>query len=176
MADQATLAAPERRALAVRIADALLERQVVWDKQVEADTGAPPTDPDSAAWVEDELQGELESLAAERTRNGLAMLTERAEDDLAQAVRVRLSPMQVLGELLDDPRIENILVNDYDTTWIVEAGGRKYRGPALAGSEDELNTQLRRLGSLYGRSERRFDAAHPTLDVQLPGGHRLNAL
>lgn len=174
--DPGLLCDAEQQALARVIADRLTDAQVAWDREIEVSTGRPPSDEDSAAWLEQALMSELDELATDRTRRGLPMFGDAQEDSLAEAVRVQLSPMQVLGQLLENPKVENILINDWKTTLIIEAGGRKYRGPAIAGSEEEFIAILRRLGVIYGRSERRFDAAHPTLDVQLPGGHRLNAL
>ena len=172
----AVLTEEEVKAAARQISATLVERQVMWDKEIEAQLALPPSEDDSAAWLEEQLQLEMDQLATDRTRSGQMMLSETAEDELAQAIRVQLSPMRVLGELLKNPKAENILANDYRTTWIVEAGGIKYRGPALADSEEEFRELLRMIGIRYGRSERRFDAANPILDVQLPGGHRLNAM
>ena len=163
-------------ALSRRIADLLVERQVAWDREVELATGIGPTDEDSAVWIEDQIQQELDALANQRTRNGQPMLSMDAEAALAEAVRRRLQPIRLIMDLLSDPRVENVSINNHRTTWIYYGDGTKRRGPAMAESDAELEDLARMCGIRFARSERRFDQAHPFLDVQLADGSRLHAI
>src|SRR3546814_17345074 len=54
--------------------------------------------------------------------------------------------------------------------------GTKVRGPAVADSDDDLVDLIATAARRLGRSERRWDHAHPELNLQLPNGDRLQAL
>src|SRR3546814_16794318 len=53
--------------------------------------------------------------------------------------------------------------------------GTKVRGPAVADSDDDLVDLIATAARRLGRSERRWDHAHPELNLQLPNGDRLHA-
>lgn len=80
-----------------------------------------------------------------------------------------------LERLLADPQVENIAVNGADRVWLRYADGSKRRGPAVAGSDEELVELVRVLGARSGLEERRFDRGCPSLNVQLPDGSRMFA-
>jgi len=103
-------------------------------------------------------------------------LTSAEEHDLAQSVLDALFGLGRLQALVDDPDIENIDVNGCDRVWATYADGAKRLLPPVADSDEELIELVRSAASRFGLSERRFDAARPELDLQLPGGARLSAL
>jgi Flp pilus assembly CpaF family ATPase len=81
-----------------------------------------------------------------------------------------------LQSLVDDPEIENIDVNGCDRVWATYANGQKILLDPIADSDAELVEILRSAAARFGLSERRFDTAHPELDLRLPDGSRLSAL
>ncbi len=98
---------------------------------------------------------------------------ERATAEAVLDVLFGLGPLQVL---IDDPSVENIDVNGADRVWVTYADGSKALGPAAAGSDDELVEMVRSVAARLAMTERRFDVAHPELDLRLPDGSRLSAL
>ncbi len=161
----------EVTALARTLTDRIVALQVERDR-----AGVVLSTQDQQVWVEDALQAELESLARTRTAAGEPMLSVSVERSLAAEVRRRLNPVDRLLELLADPLVENVTANGPHAVWITRADGTKRPGPSLADSDIELIDMVRRLASQAGRSERRFDSAHPFLDLQLPDGSRLHAI
>jgi Flp pilus assembly CpaF family ATPase len=97
------------------------------------------------------------------------------EVELISALFARLFGAGRLQPLLDDPDIEDILVNGCDEVFVIYADGRKERGPAVADSDEELVELVQTLGSYAGLNPRPFDAANPELDLRLPDGSRLSA-
>ncbi len=81
-----------------------------------------------------------------------------------------------LQALVDDELIENIDVNGCDQVWVTYADGSKVEMDPVAESDEELVELLRMAAARFGLSERRFDVAHPELDLRLPDGSRLSAL
>jgi len=98
------------------------------------------------------------------------------EQMIAKALVDRLWGLGDLQGLIEDPDIENIDVNGFDEVWITYHSGEKVRGPSAATSDDELIELVRSAGARFGLHERRFDAAHPELDLRLPDGSRLSAV
>ena len=95
---------------------------------------------------------------------------------MAAAVFDRLHGLSGLQPLLDDPDVRDIHVSGAAHVWLTMRDGRKLRGPAVARSDDELVELVATAARRIGRSERRWDHAHPELNLQLPNGDRLHAL
>jgi pilus assembly protein CpaF len=118
----------------------------------------------------------LREVAAERLAVGHAPIDSAEEQRLAQAVLDALFGLGRLQTLVDDPEIENIDVNGCDRVWVTYASGQKALVDPIADSDAELVEILRSGAARFGLSERRFDTAHPELDLRLPDGSRLSAL
>lgn len=147
-----------------------------WENRYRADNGRPPTGEEVDVWGEQALISALERGIRQRLSTGQRPLAEAEEDLVIETVRRKVFGFGVLDELTRDPEVENILANGHRITWLLKAGGRMERGPALADSEDELEDIIRRLAATAGRTERRFDDAQPYLDLRLPDGSRLHAI
>jgi pilus assembly protein CpaF len=98
------------------------------------------------------------------------------EQQVTQSVLDALFGLGHLQALVDDDRIENIDVNGCDRVWVTYADGSKVEMDPIADSDEELIELLRVAAARFGLSERRFDLAHPELDLRLPDGSRLSAL
>lgn len=118
----------------------------------------------------------LRRLASERVADGEPLDDPVREQGLAQAVLDSLFGLGRLQHLVDDERIENIDVNGCDEVWVTYADGTKAKGKPVADSDEELIEIVRSAATRFGLTERRFDTAHPELDLRLPGGGRLSAL
>lgn len=119
-------------------------------------------------------------LLRSRALDGLAAgahVPDPVEDRaLTDAVLDALFGLGRLQSLVDDPSVENIDVNGADQVWVTYADGTKVRSEPVADSDQELVELIRSAAARLGMSERRFDVAHPELDLQLPDGSRLSAL
>ncbi len=122
------------------------------------------------------IADELDRLARQALADGLPPLAESAERALAAAVFDRLHGLARLQPLLDDPEIRDIHVPGAEPTWLLLRDGRKVRGPAIADTAEELVELIATAARRVGRSERRWDNAHPELNLRLPNGDRLHAL
>jgi pilus assembly protein CpaF len=78
----------------------------------------------------------------------------------------------VLGPLLDDPSLSEVMVNGIDQVW-VERDGKLMQAEVTFPSEEELLRVIREIASFVGR---RIDEDSPMLDARLPDGSRVNAI
>lgn len=85
------------------------------------------------------------------------------EDALARAVFAATFGLGRLGELLEDPAVENIDVVGCDDVWVSYADGRTVRGPAVAATDDDLIEMLRSFAAYHAAGGRVFSTAHPLL-------------
>ena len=82
---------------------------------------------------------------------------------------VGLGPLQ---QLLDDPEIEDIMINGYDQVYVVTGGRQEFRDEIDFGSEEELLRVVRRALLSDGRE---VSEAAPSVDARLADGSRLHA-
>ncbi|MEZ0093038.1 CpaF family protein [Streptacidiphilus sp. EB129] len=102
--------------------------------------------------------------------------TREQDRTLAEAVYDLLFRAGRLQPYLDDPEIENILVNGCDDVWISRAHQPLRQVPPIADSDEELVELLQDLARRHGGGERSLSTASPTLALRLEGGMRLQAL
>ncbi len=118
---------------------------------------------------------ELDGLAAEWLGSGRALMAPDDEAALADAVLARVLGMGRIQPLLDDPDVGDIHIRGCEPVWVRYADGTRAEVPPVVDTDDELVDLLRLVGARMGRTERRFDAANPELNVQLADGSRLFA-
>ncbi|HEX9259863.1 MAG TPA: ATPase, T2SS/T4P/T4SS family, partial [Acidimicrobiales bacterium] len=121
------------------------------------------------------LADELDDLSAVRLHAGLDPLTASDEAELTDAVLARVLGVGPLQPLLDDPEVSDIHIRGCDSVWLKLRDGSRRPHVPVADSDDELIELVRLMATRLGRSERRFDAANPELNLQLPDGSRLFA-
>jgi pilus assembly protein CpaF len=94
-----------------------------------------------------------------------------------EAVRRRLFDavlgLGVLQPLMDDLRVEEIIVNGPLRIFAIRDGRKEQVPGVYFESDDELRQLVKRIVSSAGR---RLDEASPMVDVRLPDGSRLNAV
>ncbi len=118
---------------------------------------------------------ELQASDTRAMNSGRALATEQQRQELTRSVLNDLFALGRIQQYIDDPDITDIAINGYDTVWLTDRNGRKYRGEPVANSDDHL-IEIIQTAARRGRSEHRWDPASPRLDLQLPSGDRLNAI
>jgi Flp pilus assembly CpaF family ATPase len=118
---------------------------------------------------------ELDRLAAERLSRGLDLLAPDEEAALFAGVMAAVVGLGRIQPYLDAPEVSDIHIRGCDSVWLKHHDGSRVRGEPVADTDDELVELVRLVAARMGRTERRFDAAHPELNLQLPDGSRLFA-
>ncbi|MEU6432209.1 ATPase, T2SS/T4P/T4SS family [Microbispora sp. NPDC046973] len=80
------------------------------------------------------------------------------------------------GALIADTAVQNIDINGCREVWVTYADGRKVRGPAVAGSDEELIQRIRMWGVHGGQTSREFSTVTPMLNAALKERVRLSAV
>ena len=122
----------------------------------------------------DELPSKEELLQRTRSivRQRSDILTKDQEQSLINAVVARIAGMGPLQPLLDDPAINEIMVNDPASVF-VEREGRLEETEIRFRNEAHLRHIIDRIVAPLGR---RIDEASPLVDARLPDGSRVNAV
>ncbi|PYC76833.1 ATP/GTP-binding protein [Streptomyces tateyamensis] len=102
--------------------------------------------------------------------------TREQDRALAEAVYDLLFRAGRLQPYLDDPEIENILINGCDDVWVSRVHQPLKQVPPVADSDAELIELLQDLARQHGGGERSLNTASPTLALRLEGGMRLQAM
>ena len=117
----------------------------------------------------------LDVVAAEHLAQGFDLLDEAQESRLIDAVLANVLGLGRIQPLLDDPEITDIHIRGSASTRVKLADGQRLQMSPVVDTDEELVELVRLVATRMGRSERRFDAANPELNVQLPDGSRLFA-
>jgi pilus assembly protein CpaF len=112
---------------------------------------------------------------AERARAGEATPSPTEEEALTRAVFSATFGLGRLGELLEDPTVENVDVIGCDNVWLSYADGTSSPAPAIASSDAELIEMVRSFAAYHAAGGREFSTTHPLLNLRLPDGSRLAA-
>lgn len=117
----------------------------------------------------------LEAEAAEQVSAGRDAWTPAQQQALATAVFDALFGLGRLQPLVDDDRVENIIITGHDTVRLELTDGTLLPGPPVADSDEELIDFLVFLASRSEVNARPFSEAQPRLHLRLDGGARLAA-
>ena len=163
------------KAIVADVRELVADDLAQWESQLASESRIP-TDQDTRVYGESAIQRALQAAGRSRLAGGQPAPSRDEEDWIIDAVRSRMFGQGILDELLADPDTENIVANGCDNVTITKVGGRRMLGPPLADSDGELEDMVRRLAATAGKTERRFDDAHPFLDLRLADGSRLHAM
>ncbi|MFT4011495.1 MAG: hypothetical protein QM655_15780, partial [Nocardioidaceae bacterium] len=117
----------------------------------------------------------IESAMAEAVDAGLGSWSSLKQQATAQAVFDSLFRLGRLQPLVDDDRIENIVIVGHDNVQLELIDGSLVPGPPVADSDQELIDFLVFLASRSEVNARSFSEAQPRLHLRLDGGARLAA-
>ena len=115
----------------------------------------------------------IESTVAERVNAGGTTPTVTEHHAMARAVFDSLFRLGRLQPLVDDDRIENIIIAGHDNVMLELIDGSLIEGPPVADSDEELIDFLVFLASRSEVNARGFSEAQPRLHLRLDGGARL---
>ena len=138
--------------------------------------GANASDVEAVETARQLVEDWLARHARDAVRSGESGLTP---DDERTAIAAVLDHIFGLGDLqryVDDPSVESIFVNGYDTVFVRRTGERVTSVPPIGESDADLEHLVRRLAAREGLSERRFDESSPFLNLTLRDGSRLHAV
>lgn len=170
------IAPPARARLVADVAAAVAD-ELAADQARADEAGRPRKQPDDErALARALIRQRLEAESHRRLRADAAAIEPGEEDALARDAYDRLYGLGRLQRHLDDPRVTDIHVQGCDVVWLKLHDGTWDRGAPVADSDEELVDLLRTAAARVGRTERRFDAATPELNLQLPDGSRLFAV
>ena len=114
------------------------------------------------------LEGEVRDLVEREA----AVLSPEQREALAGRVLRLAGGLGPLEPLLEDPAVDEVMVNGPGEVY-VERGGRVERTGVAFGSESELSHAIERVLAPLGR---RVDEASPLCDARLPDGSRVNVV
>ncbi|MGW7362936.1 CpaF family protein [Streptomyces sp. NPDC054841] len=123
-------------------------------------------------WINDAVALWSDAQAVERSVNP----TAQEDDALRRAVYDLLYRAGRLQPYLDDPRVEDIIIQGHDEVWLDYGDGQRRLVGPVADSEEELLELLRELARDSGHSERTISTANPMLALALKDGSRLQAI
>ncbi|WP_017587166.1 CpaF family protein [Nocardiopsis ganjiahuensis] len=146
-------------------------------RRISAETRGEEPDTPQAHRVRAEriIANVLDEAARAALAEGRPLLDSETESAIASASLAQVTGVGALQPLLDDPEIENININGVDA-WVRLADGSRRLHADLFADAGEVVALVRRLAAESSNGERRFDPGAPILDLQLPGGERLNAV
>ncbi|MEK0415167.1 MAG: hypothetical protein RL352_564 [Actinomycetota bacterium] len=156
------------RSLTEMVADVLA------DQRLRLDANDTPLSPEQEIeTAKNTVRAELTRLAAKRPLDKWPPIDEEA---VVREVVAQVLGLGRLEALLADPEVSDIHVRGHDSVWVKLRDGRRERRRAIADSDEELISLIRRAGTRFSRTEKRFDAGTPELNMQLPDGSRLFAV
>lgn len=117
----------------------------------------------------------IESTVADRVNADGTALSLGEQDGLARAAFDSLFRLGRLQPLVDDDRLENIIIAGHDNVMLELTDGSLVEGPDVADSDEELIDFLVFLASRSEVNARGFSEAQPRLHLRLDGGSRLAA-
>ena len=151
-----------------------LVADVLADQRLRLDANDTPLSPEQEIeTAKNTVRAELTRLAAKRPLDTWPPIDEEA---VVREVVAQVLGLGRLEALLADPEVSDIHVRGHDSVWVKLRDGRRERRRAIADSDEELVSLIRRAGTRFSRTEKRFDAGTPELNMQLPDGSRLFAV
>ncbi|WP_257429770.1 CpaF family protein [Nocardioides carbamazepini] len=117
----------------------------------------------------------VDAAMAEAVNAGESAWSPQRQRVIAQAVFDALFRLGRLQPLVDDDRVENIIIAGFDHVLLELVDGSLVDGPRVAESDEELIDFLVFLASRSEVNARSFSQAQPRLHLRLDGGSRLAA-
>lgn len=138
--------------------------------------GRPALAPtDEREYARDRIVRQLDAYATQQLSRGNTPLSVEAESELVEAVLAKVLGLGRIQPLLDEPSINDIHIRGNAPVWVKLTNGQRRQTSPVADTDEELVELIRMAATRMGRTERRFDAGNPELNLQLADGSRLFA-
>jgi Flp pilus assembly CpaF family ATPase len=115
-------------------------------------------------------------LNALRGNEGKPSIHADLEREAVSRVVAQVLGLGRLQPLLEDDEVSDIHIRGAEPVWVKLRSGVRESRPPVVDSDQELVELVRRIASRMTKSERRFDAGSPEVNLQLPDGSRLFAV
>ena len=115
-------------------------------------------------------------LNALRGNEGKPSIHADLEREAVSRVVAQVLGLGRLQPLLEDDEVSDIHIRGAELVWVKLRSGVRESRPPVVDSDQELVDLVRRIASRMTKSERRFDAGSPEVNLQLPDGSRLFAV
>lgn len=139
-------------------------------------------DPSYSTLTDDALHARIESILDQRIKEAIqtnapeanyySSLSFRDRKNLLQVVFDSIRGLGILGKIINDKSITEIMINGYDHIF-VEKNGRVQRIPEKFESSDQLRNIISRIVQKMGRS---VTESNPIVDTRLEDGSRVNVV
>ena len=156
------------RSLTELVADVLAEQRIR-----DTENGVATSNELEMQLARSTVSGELGRLLTKRSSDAWPPIDE---NEVINEVIAQVLGLGGLEGLLSDPEISDIHIRGSDSVWVKLRDGRRERRAPIVSNDEELVSLIRRAATRFSRSEKRFDAGSPELNMQLPDGSRLFAV
>jgi len=156
------------RSLSERVAEVLADEQIRTDGEV-----TPRSPSEDLELARSTARAELTRVLSRRAPDAWPPIDETA---VVQEVLAHVLGLGGLETLLNDPEVSDIHVRGNAPVWVKLRDGRRESRPPVVSTDEELVALVRRAATRFSRTEKRFDAGSPELNMQLPDGSRLFAV
>lgn len=156
------------RSLTELVADVLAEQRIR-----DTENGIATSNELEMQLARSTVSGELGRLLTKRSSDAWPPIDE---NEVINEVIAQVLGLGGLEGLLSDPEISDIHIRGSDSVWVKLRDGRRERRAPIVSNDEELVSLIRRAATRFSRSEKRFDAGSPELNMQLPDGSRLFAV
>lgn len=135
-----------------------------------------PRGEDARKHTEAVLAAVLNEYESELVEDGRPPLEEDDRRRLEAALEAQLFGSGNLHTLLQDPTVEDIVINSWQNVFVTYADGTKVRFPPIASSDKELEEIVKTIAAHDGLSTRGFDILNYSVTLRLSDGSRLHAV
>lgn len=146
-------------------------RDALGSELAESALNEPNEDKEAKAWSL--LMRVVEEENRRRANHRVGALTNDDKQVVAQALFdefFRLGPLQTF---VDDPDVEEVIVNRFDRGFLIRSDGTKEALEPGFESDEQVRLLLHRV---VARTGRRIDESSPAVDIRLVDGSRLHAI
>src|SRR5690606_33298647 len=123
-------------------------------------------------WTREAISEFVSIEVASFVRTQRFALNEHEVGQLSTALTQELAGLGPLEDLLEDPSVEDILINDYQHVFVSRQGVLARESTQFSDNQHVLRTVRRSLAPLG----RRLDASTPLVAARVPAGGRLNVV
>jgi len=153
----------------------LVGQEVAAESQRRREAGAVLDSQDERLFARTALVQQIRLRNEAALSSGRTPLNEDEEQALISTVLNSVFGLGGLEKYFNDPNVQDIHVNGFDSVFVVYQHGVKVKVDPIASNDEQLRQMISDYVRRSSRIERRFDRSNPVVDMQLPNGDRLNA-